>query len=176
MYNNKGLRTTGSTSLPHRLRRLVGSRFYRPETVASIDQSHRRLCNHTDASVQLEHEERHCRLRLKIHLLPVQVLYSFPAFPLISQCRFLSLFSHPYSVIFPHRAFQFVKMYQTQIIPQQSMQQPGIANPGAPLPPQVPAGWAAHWDQSQQKFYFRNSMTGMVTWDYRESLSPIFGS
>ena len=64
-------------------------------------------------------------------------------------------------------------MYQAQTIPQQSVQQPGIANPSAPLPPQVPPGWAAHWDQSQQKFYFHNSMTGAVTWDYRESLSPI---
>ena len=56
------------------------------------------------------------------------------------------------------------------------MQQPGIANPSVPLPPQVPPGWAAHWDQSQQKFYFHNSMTGTVTWDYRESLSSIFES
>lgn len=62
------------------------------------------------------------------------------------------------------------------VYPQQSLQQAAFAAPTAALnvPPAMPAGWAAHWDQGQQKYYYHNISTGAVTWEPRKFYFVLF--
>jgi transcriptional adapter 2-alpha len=36
------------------------------------------------------------------------------------------------------------------------------------IPPQLPPGWDAHWDQRQQRYYYHNTALGQTTWELRE--------
>jgi len=36
------------------------------------------------------------------------------------------------------------------------------------IPPQLPPGWDAHWDQGQQRYYYHNTALGQTTWELRE--------
>ncbi|KAF8246842.1 hypothetical protein K440DRAFT_317222 [Wilcoxina mikolae CBS 423.85] len=36
------------------------------------------------------------------------------------------------------------------------------------IPPQLPPGWDAHWDQTHQRYYYHNAALGQTTWEPRE--------